>query len=69
MEDILGVILYVLLFLLYILLLPLVLIVATPFVLFWPGKRQIDGTRVPKRIGERYLRILKGWRSIGNYLT
>jgi hypothetical protein len=68
MEELLTVILYVVLFLIYLLFLPAILIVATPFILLWPGKKQTDGSRAPKQVGQRYLRILKFWKSFGEYI-
>ena len=49
MEELLTVILYVVLFFIYLLLLPAILIVATPFVLLWPGKKQTDGSRAQEK--------------------
>jgi hypothetical protein len=68
MEEILGIILVVALLLIYLLLLPAILVVATPFVILWPGKKQTDGSRAPRNIGRRYLSILKFWKSFLEYL-
>ena len=68
MEEILGVILVVVLFVLYLLLLPAILIVATPLVILWPGKKQTDGSRAPRYVGKRYLKILRLWKSFAEYL-
>ena len=68
MEEILQTILVCLLYLLYILLFPVVMVVATPVILLWPGKRAPDGTRERRDIRGRYHKILKVWKSIGTGL-
>jgi hypothetical protein len=62
-EELLSVVLVVALVVVYIALLPAILLIATPFVLLWPGGKLSDGTRAPRRVGQRYLKILKLWMS------
>jgi hypothetical protein len=65
MEEFLEKVLLAILFALYCVLLPFVLVLATPFILLWPGKKLRLGGRARKDIKGRYKRILKIWEWIG----
>ena len=65
MSEFLEMLFRALLFVLYLFLFPVILLVCTPFILLWPGKRQADGTRRPKDIKARYLKVLRAYKSIG----
>lgn len=65
MEAFFHTILVVSLYILYILLIPVVMIVATPFILILPGKKRDDGTRNKRPIKERYTRIWKVLEGVG----
>jgi hypothetical protein len=64
-EEFLGRVALALLFAFYCILLPPILLLATPFILLWPGKRLGQGRRGPKDIKKRYKRILTIWVSVG----
>ena len=64
MAELIEILLKILLLILYILLLPVALIVLTPFFLFWPGKKEPDGRRWPKDIKGRYKKLFKIWTSL-----
>ena len=56
---------YGLIYFLYILLIPAVLLVSTPFILLWPGKRQVDGSRRRRDYRGRYRKILSLLKNLG----
>jgi hypothetical protein len=58
-EEFLHSLILAIFFVLYLLLIPVILIIATPFILFWPG------TRRGMNIKGRYMRILRVLRDIG----
>jgi hypothetical protein len=68
MGDILQTVFVVMVYLIFILVLPFALIAATPFILLWPGKRLPGGRRAKRDIEGRYKRILKVWEDIGKGL-
>ena len=68
MGDFLQTVFVVMLFMLFMVLLPITLLIATPFILLWPGKRLRDGERAKKDIEGRYKRILNIWLEIGKGL-
>jgi hypothetical protein len=68
MEEFLQSLFRALLVVVYILLTPMILIVTTPFILLWPGRKRMDGTRENKNIGARYARVLRIWRDVGTGL-
>jgi hypothetical protein len=55
----------VMLFMVFMVLLPIVLIVTTPFMLLWPGRRLPGGGRAKRDIEGRYKKILNIWIEIG----
>jgi hypothetical protein len=55
----------VMLFMIFMVLLPVALVVATPFVLLWPGKRLPGGGRAKRDIEGRYRKILSVWIELG----
>ena len=65
MSDFLEQLFRALLFVLYMLAFPIVMLVATPFVLLWPGRKRPDGSRRPRKIAERYARVMRFYKSIG----
>lgn len=65
MEEFLGRVFLAILFVLYCVFLPIILVVATPFIVLWPGKRLRRGRRTRMDIKGRYKRILKLWWTIG----
>jgi hypothetical protein len=65
MAEILHSIIVVILYVLYILLIPVVMLIATPFVCLWPGQKTIDGKRQKRDIRSRYKRVWKVWESLG----
>ena len=64
MEALLYTVLVVILYVLYIILIPATMLVATPFILLWPGKKRSDGTREDRPIRNRYARI---WKILGSF--
>jgi hypothetical protein len=68
-EEILGMILKGMLFILFILLIPAAYLVATPFILLWPGKRLVDGSRARRDIKGRYRRVWKILEGLGLGIT
>ena len=58
----------VMLFMLFMVLLPITLVVATPFILLWPGRRLPGGGRAGRDIEGRYKRILNIWVEMGKGL-
>lgn len=65
MDDFLDTIMVVFLYIIFILCIPVVMIVATPFVLIWPGRKGAGGVREKRRIKRRYAGIWKIMESIG----
>jgi hypothetical protein len=65
MEEFLHRLLVALLFVVYILLVPIILVITTPLILLWPGRKRMDGTREGKNITARYRRVLRIWWEIG----
>jgi hypothetical protein len=68
MGEILHTVFLVMLFMLFMVLLPFTLIVATPFILLWPGKRLPGGKRAKRDIEGRYKKVLKIWMEMGKGL-
>ncbi len=56
---------FVFFYLIYIVFVPVALIVVTPFVLLWPGRKREDGSREPKPVRQRYERIWNVLKAIG----
>ena len=65
MEEFLRMLVTAFLYCLYIVLIPVALIVATPFILIWPGKKRANGSRARRPIGSRYARLFRIWKNIG----
>lgn len=65
MEEILRTVIVIFLYMTYILLSPVILLLATPFILLRPGRKGPGGTRGVKDIRGRYRKIWKLWESIG----
>ncbi len=55
-------------YMLLLVLLPFTLLVATPFVLLWPGRRLPGGGRAKRDIEGRYRKILDFWVELGKGL-
>lgn len=68
MDEILEKIIVVFLYILFILLIPVIMLAATPIIFLYPGKKLKDGTRAEKNIKGRYGRIWKIWEDIGRGL-
>jgi hypothetical protein len=65
MEEFLQSLLHAILFAIWILLIPVVMLLATPFVLLWPAKKAPDGKRKKKNIPARYRRVWRIWIALG----
>lgn len=65
MEELLRVIFVAFIYLVYILLIPVIMIVATPFVLLWPAKKGPGGERGRRDIRGRYARVWKILEGLG----
>ena len=65
MGEFFEVVFKVILFMIFLVLLPFALIVGTPFILIWPGKRLPCGGRAKRDIEGRYKKILNIWVEIG----
>ena len=68
MGDFLQTVFTVMLFMLFMVLLPVALLVSTPFILLWPGKRLPGGGRAKRDIEGRYKKILSVWIEMGKGL-
>jgi hypothetical protein len=58
----------VMLFMIFMVLLPVALVVATPLILLWPGKRLPGGGRAKRDLEGRYKKVLNVWVEIGKGL-
>ncbi|MGD9400635.1 MAG: hypothetical protein PVF95_00045 [bacterium] len=65
LGDFFQTVFMVMLFMIFMVLLPVALVVATPFVLLWPGKRLPGGGRAKRDIEGRYRKILSVWIELG----
>jgi len=65
LGDLFQTVFMVMLFMIFMVLLPVALVVATPFVLLWPGKRLPGGGRAKRDIEGRYRKILSVWIELG----
>ena len=65
MEELITTVVVALLCMVYILLIPVIMLVATPIILLWPGKKESDGTRSKRDIRGRYRKLWRIWESIG----
>lgn len=68
MGDFLQSVVTALLYVVFIVLLPVALLVVTPFILLWPGKRLPGGGRAKPDIEGRYKKVLSIWLEIGKGL-
>lgn len=68
MEELLRTIVVILLYVLYIVLIPVITLVATPFVVLWPAKKGLAGKRGKRDIRGRYRKLWRIWESVGKGL-
>jgi hypothetical protein len=55
----------VILFMVFLVLLPVALVVGTPLILLWPGKRLPGGGRAKRDIEGRYKKVINVWVEMG----
>jgi hypothetical protein len=65
MEEVLKTVFLALLFVLYVLLIPVIMLVATPVILLWPANRGPGGKRGKRDIRGRYRKLWKIWENLG----